>query len=111
MCYRPSHVCYRERNDNQVFIQIAFVESLVGPHILIFVFSASKIVSAGGYEKDLWGTFQMRSAAFKTTEYETCPKKQLIITVSYLSLRRAYKLWSSVRMIESCVKILTSDCY
>ena len=53
----------------------------------------------------------MRSAAFKTTEYETCPKKQLIMTVSYLSVRRAYNLWSSVRMIESCVKILTSDCY
>jgi hypothetical protein len=53
MCYRPSHVCYRERNDNYIFIQIAFVESLVGPNILIFVFSASKIVYEAGYEKDL----------------------------------------------------------
>jgi len=44
MCYRPSHVCYRERNDNYIFIQIAYVESLVGP---------SKIVYAGAYEKDL----------------------------------------------------------
>jgi hypothetical protein len=49
MRYRPSHVCYRERNGNYIFIQIAFVESVVSPHLL----SVSKIVYAGGYEKDL----------------------------------------------------------
>jgi hypothetical protein len=70
MRYRLSHVCYREKNDNYIFIQIAFVESVVSPHLL----SASKIVYAGGYEEDLWdSTFQMRSAALETTEYEICP--------------------------------------